>query len=375
MSHAVSIDRDPRVRRRRRDRRAASTAPLLASACGQCDRGSRRRASPGGIRSGDRPPAHARLLRGERRPHRGLHRADRPDLRGRHGRRRRAPWSPAPSWPPARRPPTCCSGSTTPCCRGRWTPDVFAPYTAADLEYRHARPAHGHRPAAWSRPSTTATCASTSTTPRLAKRGLPAPTTARRPHLGRSTATCSSSRIPGTSSPGLAFLLATIARYGDGWQDYWASLDDNGVRVAGSWTDAYDGAVQRRGRTAIDPSSCRTRRARRPRSCTRPIRSRRALDVGHDRRLLPPGRVRRRPGRAPPTPTARSAVVDWLLSEPVQADVPLSMFVFPAREGTPLPRCSPTSPPTVDDPLQLPPAEVAANLSTWLADWGTVMGR
>jgi hypothetical protein len=29
----------------------------------------------------------------------------------------------------------------------------------------------------------------------------------------------------------------------------------------------------------------------------------------------------------------------------------------------------------IDQPLQLPPQDVADNLSTWLAEWGTVMGR
>ena len=37
---------------------------------------------------------------------------------------------------------------------------------------------------------------------------------------------------PATSSPGLAFLLATIARYGDGWQDWWTALVANDVEVA-----------------------------------------------------------------------------------------------------------------------------------------------
>lgn len=47
---------------------------------------------------------------------------------------------------------------------------------------------------------------------------------------------------PATSSPGLAFLLATIDEYGeDGWQDYWRSLVDNGVTVTDGWTDAYYG--------------------------------------------------------------------------------------------------------------------------------------
>lgn len=45
---------------------------------------------------------------------------------------------------------------------------------------------------------------------------------------------------PVTSSPGLAFLIGTIDRYGeDGWSDYWQQLKDNGVRVRPSWDDAY----------------------------------------------------------------------------------------------------------------------------------------
>ncbi|MFK7916470.1 MAG: thiamine ABC transporter substrate binding subunit [Ilumatobacter sp.] len=47
---------------------------------------------------------------------------------------------------------------------------------------------------------------------------------------------------PATSSPGLAFLLATIDEFGeDGWQDYWRSLVDNGVQVTDGWSDAYYG--------------------------------------------------------------------------------------------------------------------------------------
>lgn len=45
---------------------------------------------------------------------------------------------------------------------------------------------------------------------------------------------------PATSSPGLAFLLATVARYGvDGWQQYWTALRHNGVEVSDSWDTAY----------------------------------------------------------------------------------------------------------------------------------------
>jgi thiamine transport system substrate-binding protein len=74
-------------------------------------------------------------------------------------------------------------------------------------------------------------------------------------------------------------------------------------------------------------------------------------------------------------PDGARKVVDWLLSPEVQADVPLSMFVFPARDGVPLPDVFRRFAANVDKPLQLDPAQVSDNLSTWLAEWGTVMGR
>ncbi len=44
-----------------------------------------------------------------------------------------------------------------------------------------------------------------------------------------------------TSSPGLAFLLATIAAKGEnGWSGYWSALKRNGVRVVDDWTAAYE---------------------------------------------------------------------------------------------------------------------------------------
>ncbi|AEN06568.1 thiamine ABC transporter substrate binding subunit [Halolamina sp.] len=45
---------------------------------------------------------------------------------------------------------------------------------------------------------------------------------------------------PATSATGRAFLLHTINEYGpDGYLDYWAGLQENDVRILGSWDDAY----------------------------------------------------------------------------------------------------------------------------------------
>jgi thiamine transport system substrate-binding protein len=45
---------------------------------------------------------------------------------------------------------------------------------------------------------------------------------------------------PASSETGRAFLLHTIHEYGeDGYLEYWENLQDNDVRVLGSWSDAY----------------------------------------------------------------------------------------------------------------------------------------
>ena len=61
---------------------------------------------------------------------------------------------------------------------------------------------------------------------------------------------------PATSTPGLAFLLATVARFGpSGWQDYWRSLRANDVLVVDGWNEAYtarfSGAAGSKGKRPI----------------------------------------------------------------------------------------------------------------------------
>lgn len=207
----------------------------------------------------------------------------------------------------------------------------------------------------------------------LAARGVPAPTTLDDLVLPQYRDMLVV-QDPGTSSPGLAFLLATIERYGDGWTDYWAGLAENGVLVASSWTDAYVGEFSGGGEgdrplvvsyATSPPAEIVYAADPKP---TEPSTS--VMTDGCYRQVEYAGVLA---GTA--NPDGARAVVDWLLSEPVQADVPLSMFVFPAREGTPLPQVFTDFAATVEQPLQVPAEEVSANLADWLAEWGTVMGR
>ena len=179
---------------------------------------------------------------------------------------------------------------------------------------------------------------------------------------------------PGTSSPGLAFLLSTVSRYGDDWPTYWERLSENGVKISGSWSDSYYGDF--------------------------------TFGGGGDRPIVvsyatsPPAEIVYADGEPPQKPSTSvmtdgcyrqieyagilagsdqtkeaQQVIDWLLSPEVQADIPLNMFVFPARDGVPLPEVFTDFAAQVDDAEQLPSEYVAENLSGLLAEWGEVMGR
>lgn len=176
-----------------------------------------------------------------------------------------------------------------------------------------------------------------------------------------------------TSSPGLAFLLATVARYGEqGYLDYWASLRANGVKVVNGWTEAYQGEYTAGGKGsrpivvsyassppaeivyAADPKPTRPASSVMTDGCFRQVEYAGVL-AGTD------------------NPLAARAVVDWLLSPEVQADVPLSMFVFPARTGTPLPKVFTDFAATPSEPLALQPTD--AQRSAWVDAWDQVTLR
>jgi thiamine transport system substrate-binding protein len=66
---------------------------------------------------------------------------------------------------------------------------------------------------------------------------------------------------------------------------------------------------------------------------------------------------------------AAHQLVDFLASEAFQADMPLNMFVYPARTGTPLPDVFSKYAVKPTDTLTIDPAEVAAKRDTWIKDW------
>ncbi len=181
---------------------------------------------------------------------------------------------------------------------------------------------------------------------------------------------------PATSSPGLAFLLATIARYGEGgWQGFWRNLRENGVLVVDGWEEAYtvrfSGAAGSRGDRPIVVSYASSPPAevifRTPRPTTAPTA---VVEDSCFRQIEFAGVL-----RGARNEDGARELVDFMLSTRFQEDIPLSMFVFPVNPDAELPPEFVKFAMVPESPLDLPPGEIEANRDDWIKAWTDIVVR
>lgn len=173
---------------------------------------------------------------------------------------------------------------------------------------------------------------------------------------------------PASSAPGLSFMLATIAEFGeDGWLGYWEKLRANDVLVTDGWDDAYN--VQFSGGAGKGPRPVVVSYATSPvaevvfgdpRPDTPPTAS---MVKGCHRSVEYAGVLANAR-----EPEGAALLVDYLLSEPFQADLPLTLFVHPANAAAPLPPEFAFAA-QVDAPLTTEPAAITANRERWTDEW------
>jgi thiamine transport system substrate-binding protein len=174
-----------------------------------------------------------------------------------------------------------------------------------------------------------------------------------------------------TSSPGLAFLLATIAAYGqDGWQDYWTRLMANGAELTQGWSDAYEvdftqggGGGDRPIVLSYDSSPAFTVDGKGGTTTS-------ALLDTCFRQVEYAGVLA---GAA--NPAGAKALVDFMLSRPFQEALPDAMYVFPVDAGAALPPDWAKFAQQPDHALTVDPAEIAAHRDEWLQQWSDVTSR
>jgi thiamine transport system substrate-binding protein len=174
---------------------------------------------------------------------------------------------------------------------------------------------------------------------------------------------------PATSTVGLPFLLATIDRYGeDGWRDYWAKLRDGGVEVVNGWEEAFNGSFsggEGEGDKPLVVSYASSPPVAvyfsDPQPKESPIGT--ALGTCFDQIEFA--------GVLDGTEHPREArrLVNFMLSRRFQEDVPLQMFVFPARADTKLPPVFEKFADVPADPATLPPDDIGAHREEWIDQW------
>jgi thiamine transport system substrate-binding protein len=178
---------------------------------------------------------------------------------------------------------------------------------------------------------------------------------------------------PATSSPGLAFLLATVAEFGtDGdytYLDFWRDLRANDVRVTNDWNEAYYGSftVASDGDRPIvvsyatsppaevifaDPpvDEAPSASVTAPGTCFRQVEFVGILAGTEQRELA-------------------EALVDFMLGERFQEDIPLRMFVFPVNQNAELPEAFVLYSDVADQPADVSPADIDANREAWIDAW------
>ena len=177
---------------------------------------------------------------------------------------------------------------------------------------------------------------------------------------------------PGTSSPGLAFLLSTIATFGEGgeypWQRFWADLVNNDVLVTSGWEEAYYGAFSGGAGTGDRPIvvSYASSPPAEVIYADPPVTEAPTAVVidGCFRQIEFAGIL-----AGTPVPNAARRLVDFMLDRQFQEDIPLNMFVFPASEEASLPEefVRYTSVPAA--PASVPVEDIDANRSAWIEEW------
>ena len=184
---------------------------------------------------------------------------------------------------------------------------------------------------------------------------------------------------PATSSPGLAFLLATIGHFGEKgdytYLDFWRDMRANDVLVTEGWEDAYWGQSTWAGggerpivvSYATSPaaevyfsegklSEPPTGNVLGDGACFRQIEFAGILKGTKNRDLA-------------------EAFIDFMLSKRFQEDIPLQMWVFPANEQAALPQVFLDFAQIPEHPAVVSPQDIAQNREIWIEAWTEVVLR
>lgn len=181
---------------------------------------------------------------------------------------------------------------------------------------------------------------------------------------------------PATSSPGLAFLLATIAHLGEeGAFQFWQALADNDVLISDGWSEAYfehftvgSGDSGSRPLVVSYSTSPPADVLYATDGRTEPASVNVNLPGGAFRQIEFVGVL-----KGAQQPELARRWVEYMLSLDFQNDIPLQMFVYPVNPQAELPELFQQFAAPVENAMSMEPGEIEANREAWIARWTEIM--
>lgn len=180
---------------------------------------------------------------------------------------------------------------------------------------------------------------------------------------------------PATSSPGLAFLLTSIAAFGETgdytYVDFWRDLVANDVYVSDDWSDAYygqfSGSAGSTGTRPLVVSYASSPPAEVFFAETPPETAPTGSIIADDtcfRQVEFAGVL-----KGGKNPEAAQKFIDFLLSVDFQEDMPLQMFVFPVNPDAVLPDVFAQYAAIPAHPVETSIDDIEANREQWIQTW------
>ena len=181
---------------------------------------------------------------------------------------------------------------------------------------------------------------------------------------------------PATSSPGLAFLLATISQYGESFPSFWTALRANDVQVVNDWETAY--YTNFSGSSGHGAQPMVVSYASSP--AAEVIYAETPLDDAPTASLVGDNMCFRQIEfigilKGTKQQALAEKFIDFALDVTMQEDMPMQMFVYPVNENAKIPEEFVKYTQTPAHPATLDAAAIAANRESWIETWDTTVLR
>jgi len=161
------------------------------------------------------------------------------------------------------------------------------------------------------------------------------------------------------SDPGVAFLLWTIAEFGpDEYLEYWSDLRDNGVRILGSWDDAYNAYLEEEADMVVSYSTDQVYYGDTPRH---------QIGFLNDQGYAQPEGMARFADA--PNPEAARDLMEFMLRPDSQGTIAERNVQFPAVEDAELSEEFDAVAHVPPEPVTFGYDELAGNLEGWIEEW------